>query len=239
LELQKTILKDLKPIAKALGLKTSQPRDALVASILAAEAGVTQQPPVAVTQQPPAVAPPVPSPPAEPAPQPAPNLNGSSPWERGEPSFADMAAGNAREQAATTLTPEAQTVASLQGIHDMDGNHIPLPSPEASGGDDQSKDFIVLFDTHFEKRPLGLDGVQSLAEYIDPIAKEVARQHKVEHFGCIDYGKGGAFLAAAVDKVFAACPPQGIITVDSNSLCGRALKDVLIKYAKTAMGANR
>ena len=75
----------------------------------------------------------------------------------------------------------------------------------------------------------------NIADWVKPIADIVAADNDVEHFGLIDFAKGGAMLAAKVDKVLTADGLDGVLLVDSYSLEGRALKDVLIRHAVVAV----
>jgi hypothetical protein len=111
--------------------------------------------------------------------------------------------------------------------------------PGVAAGDDPDTDLIVLFDCGFRKRPNGFNGMINLADYVDGVAQKVAADNGQTHFGLIPYAQGAPALAAYVEKIWQAQPPTGVVLVDSDSLYGRALKDILVKYAKTVVQAMR
>jgi hypothetical protein len=63
----------------------------------------------------------------------------------------------------------------------------------------------------------------------------VAAENKVEHWGAVDYGRGGPLLAAKLEKWLTSTKPQGIILADSSTPELRAVKEVLKRAAKVVI----
>lgn len=148
----------------------------------------------------------------------------------------------AKERGIKTSQKKAGLVSALLAAESGRSPATSAPSPTfadmaAEKKSNGSDGFVVMFDCHFRKRPHGFNGLVNLAEYVEPVAQQIAKAEGVEHFGLMEFGKGAPMLAAKVDTLMRKSPPQGIILVDSYSLYGKALKDVLIRHAQTAVQA--
>lgn len=102
------------------------------------------------------------------------------------------------------------------------------PTAPAAGG------FILILDALFERGvawPLW-GAVVLFTDIIAPLADAVAKENKQEHWGAVEFGRGGSLLAAKLEKWLATTNPQGVILADSSTPELRAVKEVLKKYAK-------
>lgn len=104
-------------------------------------------------------------------------------------------------------------------------SNIPTPVPALG--------FILVLDALFEKN----NGVvpQLFSDIIAPLMEMVAAENKVEHWGAVDYGRGGPLLAAKLEKWLMSTQPQGIILADSSTPELRAVKEVLKRAAKVVI----
>lgn len=134
------------------------------------------------------------------------------------------------EAPPVTAPAEAQAPAPQ-----VDETPVETPAPEVTAQPQAPKaegpGLMVLFDAVPRK---GMDrgrAVENLPDWIRAVTDQVARDNEVEHFGLIDYAKGAPALAAALERAFEEQPPQGCVIVDSYSMEGRAVKDVLIRHA--------
>jgi hypothetical protein len=69
-------------------------------------------------------------------------------------------------------------------------------------------------------------------DIVAPLAAAVAKENNQEHWGAVEFGRGGPLLAAKLEKWLVATSPAGVILADSNTPELRAVKEVLKKYAK-------
>ncbi len=119
-----------------------------------------------------------------------------------------------------TRGPSSDEESSASSSHTA---QISKPSPNGAG-------LMVLLDCVPRKGMGEGRAVENLADWIKDVTAKVAVDNKVPHWGFIDY-KSGAVLSAALEAAFQESPPAGCVIVDSYSLEGRALKDLLIRYA--------
>ena len=91
---------------------------------------------------------------------------------------------------------------------------------------------MILFDCVLRKGHGKGESVINLADWIRPVTDKVAADNGVPHWGLIDFGKGSFALAVALEAAFKERPPAGTVMVDSYSPEGRAVKDVLVRWAE-------
>ncbi len=89
---------------------------------------------------------------------------------------------------------------------------------------------MVLFDCMLRKGPDG-QKIENLSDWLKEVADKVAKDNNVPHFALIDYAQGAPALAGALELALTENPTSGVVIVDSDSLEGRAVKDVLIRHA--------
>ena len=188
-QLEGTDLKDLKKMAKSMGLKgySTMPKAALVSRILGEETGNASSQAE-----------------AEESPE-----TKAQTFQEDQPRSPDGDAVEDKPAKSNTKTPE----------------HAPSV-PKTNGG----AGLMVLFDCAMRKGN-GPQAVENLSDWMHEVTKKVARDNDVAHFGLIEYAQGAPALAAALEAAFEAEPPNGCVLVDSYSLQGRAVKDVLIRHA--------
>jgi hypothetical protein len=92
----------------------------------------------------------------------------------------------------------------------------------------------LIFDALFERGVAwpGWGVVVLFTDIVAPLAAAVAKENNQEHWGAVEFGRGGPLLAAKLEKWLVATSPAGVILADSNTPELRAVKEVLKKYAK-------
>lgn len=96
---------------------------------------------------------------------------------------------------------------------------------------------MLLIDCAIRKSTGG--AIINLTDWVAPIAQIVASDNGLEHFGLVDFAKGGPMLAAKVDRYLTERPQNGTILMDGGSLEGRALRDVMIRHATIVIQGTR
>jgi hypothetical protein len=99
----------------------------------------------------------------------------------------------------------------------------PVPAPQQEG-------FTLILDALFE-RGIARQLVVLFTDIVMPLAAAVAKENGQEHWGAVDYARGGPLLAAKLEKWLVETKPQGIILADSSTPELRAVKEILKRHA--------
>lgn len=91
--------------------------------------------------------------------------------------------------------------------------------------------FVVMFDAVYTKNQTLANGVRHLGDLVKPIADIVAADNGVEHWGLVEFHRGGPMLAAKFERWLDAKPLEGVILADSKTKEAQALRDVLVRRA--------
>jgi len=108
------------------------------------------------------------------------------------------------------------------------GEMFPAAAPVAQDG------YILIFDALFERGVAwpGWGAVVLFTDIVAPLASAVAKENNQEHWGTVEFGRGGPLLAAKLEKWLVATSPTGVILADSSTSELRAVKEVLKRHAK-------
>jgi hypothetical protein len=109
--------------------------------------------------------------------------------------------------------------------HKCKGVETPAPVPAS-----QQEGFTLILDALFE-RGIARQLVVLFTDIVMPLAAAVARENGQEHWGAVDYARGGPLLAAKLEKWLVETKPQGIILADSSTPELRAVKEILKRHA--------
>ncbi len=212
-ELEGMGVKELKVEAKLLKVKgySTMPKAALVAALLAGPAA----PMIEVTGT---------GGPVTETPSSTPHVAGGGPRQDSSSNFQDWHDRDAGGCQAR-FDDVKQTCANSQCSWEPQLGSVTIKEPAPNGAG-----LMVLLDCVPRKGMGEGKAVMNLADWVKDVTAKVAVDNKVPHWGFIDY-KSGAVLSAALEASFQESPPTGCVIVDSYSLEGRALKDVLIRYA--------
>lgn len=90
--------------------------------------------------------------------------------------------------------------------------------------------FTLILDALFE-RGIARQLVVSFTDIIAPLAAAVAKENKQEHWGAIEFARGGPLLAAKLEKWLTETKPQGVILADSSTPELRVVKEILKRHA--------
>jgi len=110
------------------------------------------------------------------------------------------------------------------------------PNPVTGDLVSKEKGFVVMFDAVYAKNETLANGVKHLGDMVKPIADIVAKDNAVEHWGLVEFHRGGPMLAAKFERLLDAFeeqgnPMTGVILADSRTKEAQALRDVLIRRA--------
>lgn len=96
--------------------------------------------------------------------------------------------------------------------------------------------FVVMFDAVYTKNETLGNGVKHLCDMVKPVADIVAKDNGVEHWGLVEFHRGGPMLAAKFERLLDAFekqgnPMTGVILADSKTAEAKALREVLVRRA--------
>lgn len=194
----------------------------------------------------------------------APDVDEQKPAEKGVVLKAtDPEGAKARQEAeanerAEAMHPEAIPMSGLKEALDAQCEEMGVPPPQTGGlippipeaelprsdqpnpvtGDLVCKEhgFVVMFDAVYAKNETLANGVKHLGDMVKPLADIVAKDNEVEHWGLVEFHRGGPMLAAKFERLLDAFeeqgqPMTGVILADSRTKEAQALRDVLIRRA--------
>jgi hypothetical protein len=90
--------------------------------------------------------------------------------------------------------------------------------------------YMLLLDALFERT--GVAVPLHFGDLIAPLAEAVAKENQQEHWGAVEFGRGGPLLAAKLERWLRENKPTGVIVADSSTAELRAVKEVLKRHAK-------
>lgn len=108
----------------------------------------------------------------------------------------------------------------------------PTPTPEGT-----PRGYWLFLDALFERAPVG--PVHHLSQLLAPLAHAVAAENGQEHWGAVEYGRGGPLLAAKVERMLAEGGPLGVVLADSSTPECRACLEILKKHAQAVVRGYR
>ena len=91
--------------------------------------------------------------------------------------------------------------------------------------------FVLMLDAVYAKNTTIANGVHRLEDLAKPIADMVAKDNGVEHWGLVEFHRGGPMLAAKFERMMDAHGLNGVVIADSKTAECKALREVLIRRA--------
>jgi hypothetical protein len=143
-----------------------------------------------------------------------------------------------------TMPVESNLLEELKEIGDEKAVNPPA-MPKASKKETSTKTktlpplgFILLLDC-VPERPEASAEILLFHDLIEPLAKQVAEENEVPHWGLVDFARGGPQLAAKLARMFEDELPTGILLADSAMSETRACRAVLKRAARVVIQAVR